>query len=121
MTPTTASILGRCDQREYALTHPNNTNTNNNNTTEAQHMSPALAPKPIHIKVTYWTGTTKEYVDFTMAQTIAIEYPEFATTNQVEGMGWLTYPNEDEGDYSFAQVYNVHGDLCCTFETKKDL
>jgi hypothetical protein len=109
----TAVLLGRCDRREYALKHQHP------NTTNKEETMSAPAPKPIHVKVTYWTGTTKEYVDFTMAQTIAIEYPEFATTNESEN-GWLTYPNEDEGDYSLAQVYNHHGDLCCTFETNKE-
>jgi hypothetical protein len=95
----TADILGRCDRRERDLKHKEE--------------------ETMHIKVTYWTGKTGEYVGLTMAQVIAIEYPEFATTNESEN-GWLTYPYEDEDNYGFAQVYNRHGDWCCTVETIKE-
>lgn len=70
------------------------------------------------IKVTRWTGETFEIETANMALAVIREYPEFATEDQTEN-GWVSWdePAERYGDAPKVWVYNVHGDLCTTFET----
>jgi hypothetical protein len=64
------------------------------------------------VKVTYWTGTVQYFENMSINNAIDREYPEFATTDQNEN-GWIVWPEEDNDP---TYIYNVHGDLCATFQ-----
>jgi hypothetical protein len=79
---------------------------------EVQHLK---VVEVLMIKVTFWTGATREYEGLTVEQVLVKEYPEFANGNQESENGWVATDTDDPNPNNLA-VYNRHGDWCCTIE-----
>jgi hypothetical protein len=119
---TTADILARCDRRERDLKHKKEAEMPEYLSAlpydESDHTREAKQLARQKVKVTYWTGETKEYEGLTVEQVLAKEYPEFANGNQESENGWVATDTGDPNPDNLA-VYNKYGDWCCTVETTK--